>query len=152
MKKFSFRLEAVLKLRRHEFERKERAFAVARSRAAQMARDHDAAGAQAAERAAIWIERARLGLDSARVGVEQFGLRRAFVDWRETGARVEEAKAVAEQARIELTAAATKMRALESLRERAKERHRLEVQREEIAILDEIGARNAALERARAAR
>lgn len=147
MKKFAFRLESVLKLRRFEFERKQRAFATARARVEGMEREHEAAGVDAAERAAGWIERARGGLDSQTVGLEQFGLERAFSGWREAGTRLEEAREVAEQARVELTGAATRVRTLETLRERALERHRAEALREEIRELDEIAARNTALER-----
>ncbi len=147
MKKFAFRLEAVLKLRRHEYDRKQRAYLTARNRVEGMARDHEAAGVDAAERAAAWIGRARGGVASERVGIEQLGIERAFVGWREAGSRLEEARGVAEQARVELTGAATRVRALETLRERALEKHRAEALREEIRELDEIASRKTALER-----
>ncbi|MDP6978844.1 MAG: flagellar FliJ family protein [Myxococcota bacterium] len=147
MKKFAFRLESVLKLRRHEFERKQRAYLAARSRVDGIVREHEAAETDAAERAAAWITRAREGVVSERVGLEQFGIERAFVGWRDAGERLEEARAVAQQANTELTHAATRVRALETLRERALERYRTDALREEIRQLDEIAGRNTALAR-----
>ncbi len=147
MKKFAFRLESVLKLRRHEFDRKQRAYLAARARVEGIVREHEAKGTDAAERAAAWIARARKGVVSERVGLEQYGIERAFVGWRDAGDRLDEARAVAEQAQGELTHAATRVRALETLRERAQERHRAEALREEIRQLDEIAARNTVLAR-----
>ncbi|MCP4039623.1 MAG: flagellar export protein FliJ [bacterium] len=141
MKRFVFRLESVLKLRRHELELCQRALGSAQERYKGIEQAMEAAGGAAAERAAEWIARARVGVVSERMRLSQFGVEQAYSVWREDQRRLEEARLVAEQMRHEVAQAHTRVRALEKLREHALERHRLESQREEARDLDEVASR-----------
>lgn len=145
MKRFVFRLESVLGFRRHELQRSRRTLGRALERIRSIEASREGALRAASESAADWIARARRGIASERMGLAQIGIEQAFSRWRHEGLRLEAARDEAQRARGEVVAAHTRVRALEKLRERALERHRLESLREEARELDEVAGRRRSL-------
>ncbi|MFT5444755.1 MAG: flagellar export protein FliJ [Myxococcota bacterium] len=141
MKRFVFRLESVLKLRRFELERRQRSLAAALARSTRIEAAIEKAGIAAAECSADLLAKAKQGASSGRVGLAQLVVERAFQTWRADQRSLQEANAVMEVARVEMTEAHTKVRALEKLKERALVRHREQSAREETIALDEVAGR-----------
>ncbi len=145
MKRFVFRLESVLKLRRHELESCQRDLGIAQGEYARVKRAMETASIAASERAADLIALGKEGVCAERFGLAQLGVEQAFRSWRRDEAQLEEVATVVERVRGEVTRAHTAVRALEKLRERALERHRAECAREEMRSLDEIAGRRQSL-------
>ena len=145
MRRFRFRLERVLRLRR-QWLRQERAQMAAALRALQAAEASCRQAHQARQRvleataARLW-EDGRVGrLDghelAETVGVlEELSRRGAY--WALERARAEKE---AEERRARVVEAHKKVRVLELLKERRRMEHLREAEREERAVLDEVGA------------
>lgn len=145
MKRFVFRLESVLKLRRHELESRQRGLALALSGLDDVERATTRAEILASEMSADFSASAKGGVSSERLGMTQLVVESAFRLWRNNQVSVLAEKLVVEEARKEVVTAHTDVRAIEKLRERAVVRYRAECEREEVALLDEVAGRTQSL-------
>ena len=145
MKRFAFRLESVLKLRRHELETRQRTLALALSGLADVERTTESASIAASERAAEFSASAKDGVSSQRLGFFQLAVENAFRSWRNSRVSVLAEQMVVTQAREEVVRSHTDVRAIEKLRERAVERYDADCAREEMGLLDEVAGRTRSL-------
>ena len=145
MKRFVFRLESVLKLRRHELESCQRVLALALSGLVDVEQTADRASIAASELATEFSASAKGGVASERLRFTQFAVENAFQSWRKGQVSVLAEQMVVADARKDVVKAHTNVRAIEKLRERAVERYRAEGAREEVALLDEVAGRTQSL-------
>lgn len=138
MRRFVFRLEPVLRLRRMQEDEKKRAFALAGQRARQQAERLRASRVELAlaNRALAEVRKGTIDLVRARL---QEGYVRAM-ERRVTDEERRLAEAVAQQAQAqrEFIEARRRVRVLERLRERQWKRYLGEAEREERKVLDEV--------------
>lgn len=145
MKRFVFRLESVMKLRRFELDARKRELGAALERSARVERKIEDASKVAAECAADFVAATKQGVKAGRAGIQLLEVEQAFRDWRINQLSLLEAQRLVEEARVEVTRANTKVRALEKLRERALEKYQVETAREETRELDEVAGRTRSL-------
>ncbi len=141
MKAFRFRLASVLKVREHEFDLCKRALEAAQTDL--LRADSADASARMAVAEAERLSRERLvrGISGGELRTQQrnlIGLRAA-----QTSAAVEreERQAQVERARTAVSEAWKQVRMLEKLREKKRGEHRVELERAEQALQDEMGLR-----------
>jgi flagellar FliJ protein len=142
MKGFQFRLEPVLRLRRHGLDRRRLDLARARVslRAATRLRGALADALRAAqERRAV---RMAEGLRAGELRELQHGVEHLLGEVSRADAAVRAAESAATQALAGVTEARRSVRALEILREKALAEHRRELERREQAELDEVAGRS----------
>lgn len=139
-RKFRYRLEPVLNVRRIEEDRDKRTFGAAARHVDEQSRLIDGlSDDQGRARTAFALERAR-AIDLTRLRLEEgylIGLQRRI---RRAGVELIKRLQVREERRKVFVEARKKVRVLERLRERRLRQHRLEVDREEQKILDETAS------------
>ncbi|HET6810691.1 MAG TPA: flagellar export protein FliJ [Acidimicrobiales bacterium] len=136
MKRYRFRLETVLRVRRLEEETARLELLTANTRLADACARRDAAAAHyrqiPIELGSCSTEELRRTRQRAELAAATLGARQATVD---------EAARHAEAAREAWMAAVGRVKVLERLDERRREEHRLELERDETRFLDDVGAR-----------
>ena len=138
MKRFRFRLDPALRVRRFERDRAARELASRRRDAERLASAVDSVHAELEAIHGRVASGARDGVDAWRWRAAQAAVdAKAFAAAR-AHAALQDAEGAADAARDAWLAARRKVRSLEALRERALTRHRQDALREEQSVLDEI--------------
>lgn len=142
MKAFQFRLDPLLRLRRHRFDSHRRELEAARRRAFEIADEVRRVRNQAQSAQRSLSERASLGVSAPTFGMVQQGTMALFGRVRGLEREAREASARVAAVRKRVIDAQREMRVVETLRERAHEAHRKENARVEQLQLDELAARH----------
>ncbi len=141
MKRFRFRLDPVLSVRRHTLEQKRLALAWTRQERDRLAARLETGRERLARESEHICDRMRAGMKAGEWQEAQVGIDRLQQAIARDGAALAALDARVVEARSEVLEAHTGVRAIEVLRERALAAHRLEQERRLQAELDEVASR-----------
>jgi flagellar export protein FliJ len=144
MKRFVFRLDGILRLRQHEFERERRRWLLLENERRKRGAKVEDLSARLAVGQRLLSDEVSRGSDARQISLRARGLAVGRFQVAQAEARLSEIEAPCEAARKRMLEARQKVRSLERLCERQEEEHQTESLRQEQAALDEMAVLRAA--------